>query len=362
MATSLSGCTAHHTGTQVEFSSTQPHEGTPVTEFERTPDASYVRKFFNKTLTFPDGLATEIWSFEDDIGSGRRFPAPVTRAVEGEIVHVLLESSKRVHTIHHHGIEPDPRNDGVGHTSFEVTGHYTYQWQPEVGEPGNPNLGSAGSYFYHCHVNTVLHVQMGMFGPMIFDPAGGRGKAFIDDPVGYDITCEAIMVPYAVDPRWHTLQHAAGLDGEDVGLNRFEPTNFYLMGGNLDTEGKVPLTTDPDVHICDRILTRPPGDQPGLLRILDGQYFPTQVRFGGGLKAELIAHDGRPFRDTSRRPSPPISVMTDKVAFGTAERYDMRLHPPAGAISGDTFPVTVDFFNWIGEAVVGTATTVVEIV
>jgi hypothetical protein len=86
------------------------------------------------------------------------------------------------------------------------------------------------------------------------------------------------------------------------------------------------------------------------------------VRFGGGLRGELIAHDGRPLRDTSQRPSPPISVMTDKLALGAAERYDLRLHPPAGAIKGDTFAVTVDFLNWITGAVLGTQTATVEVI
>jgi FtsP/CotA-like multicopper oxidase with cupredoxin domain len=360
MATSTSGCTEHHTLTQVQFASTQPHEGSPVTEFLRPADKSFERKFYNAKLRFPDGLVTEIWSFEDAT-SGRRLPGPMTRALEGDVVHVRLQPSKKVHTLHHHGMEPDPRNDGVGHTSFEVTGHYTYQWRPQVGEPGNPNIGSAGTYFYHCHVNTVLHVQMGMFGPMIFDPAGGRGKVFVDDPVGYDLGCESMMVPFAVDPRWHKLDHAAGLGGEDVGLNRFDPTNFYLLGGDLNPAAPPPPKAS-QVSICKRVLTKPAGQQPGLLRMLNGVYMPIVARFGGGLRGEIIAHDGRPLRDTSRRPSPPISVTTDKLAIGTAERYDVRLRPPAGAVKGDSFPITVDFLHWITGAVLGTQTTTVEVV
>ena len=52
---------------------------------------------------------------------------------------------------------------------------------------GDPNRGAAGSYFYHCHVNTTLHVQFGMFGPMIFDPAPtGRGRGVLRRSRGYD--------------------------------------------------------------------------------------------------------------------------------------------------------------------------------
>ena len=96
---------------------------------------------------------------------------------EGQLFQATIKPSKRVHTIHWHGIEPDPRNDGVGHTSFEVSGHYTYQWRPDVAERGNPNRGAAGTYFYHCHVNTPLHVQMGMFGAIVVDPPAQPGHA-----------------------------------------------------------------------------------------------------------------------------------------------------------------------------------------
>jgi FtsP/CotA-like multicopper oxidase with cupredoxin domain len=220
----------------------------------------------------------------------------------------------------------------------------------QPGEAGNPNVGTAGTYFYHCHVNTVLHVQMGMFGPMIFDPATGRGKAFVDDPVGYDTRAETLLAPFAVDPRWHGLNHAAGLDGEDVGLNRFEPKHFYVLGGDLNGLGPE------EVKTARRIAITAPPDLPGLVRVNNATYFPTTIRFGGGLTAEVISHDGRPLRDTSTAPSPPIVVKTPVLAFGAAERYDLRLRPPAGAKPGDSFPVTVDWHHWVTRAVVGSVT------
>ncbi|MEA2324961.1 MAG: hypothetical protein QOF29_4009 [bacterium] len=354
------GCPPEALHSQVEFSSHQPQEGSPETEFLRTPDRTFERKFYNRRLRFPDGREVEIWSFEDD-ASGRSFPAPLTRANEGEIVHVLLKPSKQAHTIHHHGIEPDPRNDGVGHTSFEVKGSYTYQFIVNEGEPGNPNKGAAGTYFYHCHVNTVLHVQLGMFGPMIYDPPTGRGTAFIDDPVGYDPRAETLLVPWAVDPRWHTMNHGAGLDGDDAGLNRFEPEGFYLLGGSL-----AQAPANEGVHTVERILATADPDRPGLLRVNNATYFPTRIRFGSGAKGdlmgELIAHDGRPLRDTSVRPSPPVSALTSELVFGPAERYDLRLRPPKGAIAGDTFPVTVEWSHWITRQVIGTQRTMVELI
>jgi FtsP/CotA-like multicopper oxidase with cupredoxin domain len=341
---------------QVEFSGNQPHEGSPETQFRQTPTRTFLRKFFNDRVQFPDGLEVEIWGFEDET-SGRGLPSPLIRAREGDIVHVTLKPSKRVHTIHLHGIEPDPRNDGVGHTSFEVTGEYTYQFRVDRGEPGDPNTGTAGTYFYHCHVNTVLHVQLGMFGPMIFDPPTGRGQAFVDDEVGYDLRAETLLETFAVDPRWHELGHAAGLDGQDVGLNRFEPSHFYVVGADLNA----PWPTTP-VKALNRIPATVAPDKPALLRVTNGSYFPTTIRFNGGLTADAISHDGRPLRDTSRRPSPPIAIPTTVLGFGAAERYDLRLRPPAGARSGDAFSVTIEWRQWVTNEVVGTQTIPVVVI
>ena len=349
---------------QAAFAVNQPHEGSPVTEFRETPDKTFLRKFYNRQLRFPDGSQHEMWSFEDET-SGRRFPAPLTRVTEGDVVHVKLEPSKRVHTIHHHGMEPDPRNDGVGHTSFEVSGSYTYQWKPDKGEPGNPNQGAGGSYFYHCHVNTVLHVQMGMAGPLIVDPVvhpdypvpAGARRSFVDGPL-YDVATEALLAPYALDPRWHTLSHAAGLSGEDVGLNRFEPKFFYVLGGPLS--GPRPTT---DVSAPTRLRVNVAGTgHPTLLRMLNLNYFPSRAVFTDAAgrpveMAELIAHDGRPFRDTSDPdgPSPPIRdtghpLITDAIAFGSAERYDVLVHPPTAG----TFIVTIQFIHWATRQVLAT--------
>ena len=273
-------------------------------------------------------------------------------------MHATVKPSKSHHTIHWHGIEPDPRNDGVGHTSFEVSGSYTYQWIPQRGVRGDPNVGSAGTYFYHCHVNTPLHVQMGMFGPLVIDPApsatlptrAGARRAFVDGPE-YDIATETLVVPYAVDPRWHRLSHAAGLSGEDVGLNRFEPRHFYLLGGRLAGmprgDGVSAVT-----ELRGRVTTGLEGSPlPTLLRVLNGGYHPSRLRMtdaSGTTPApilQVIAHDGRQFRNTSNPAgaSPPLRIMTSMLGFGAAERYELLLVPPTAG----QYRLHVDWFHWV---------------
>lgn len=91
---------------------------------------------------------------------GGAFPAPTIRMPRGVICHAKTQGSgPPPHTIHWHGCEPTPMNDGVGHCSMEI-GQYTYQLQPNF----------IGSYFYHCHRNTVQHFDFGLYGFIIIDP------------------------------------------------------------------------------------------------------------------------------------------------------------------------------------------------
>ncbi len=357
----MSKVTHHLYGSQVDFSSDQIHEGEPVTEFLQVADRSFDLDFFNDKVTFDDGAEHEIWAFKTPT-SGKLFPSPLLRVTEGEMFHATVHPSKKVHTIHWHGLEPDPRNDGVGHTSFEVSGSYTYQWRAEIGRPGNPSFGSAGTYFYHCHVNTPLHVQMGMFGPLIVDPVvhpdfpvtPGARRPFVDGPE-YDIETETLLATFSVDPRWHLLGHAAGLSGEDVGLDRFEPAAMYLLGGELATgpqrEGPWQLSA---------IRANAPGGsrKPTLLRLVNANYFPVDMRFTDAAgrpvaMAQLLSHDGRAFRDTSDRlgASPPVAdtdhrLMTSILNFGAAERFDVLLRPPAPG----QYRLSVALQHWLSSA------------
>ncbi len=358
----------HRFRSQVDFSSDQLEVENPVTEFRQTPALAVQLEVHKRELRMDDGAVFEMWSFEDQTYE-RGFPGPTLRLQEGQVFHGTVHPSMGPHTIHWHGMEPDPRNDGVGHTSFEVDGRYTYQFQPEPGRPGDPNNGAAGTYFYHCHVNTPLHAQMGMFGPLVVDPvvhpdypvSPGARRAFTDGPE-YDIDTEAVVAPYSLDPRWHQMGHAEGLSGEDAGLNRFEPQHFYLLGGEMARRPK----GKERVWSLSRLRANVEGGprKPTLLRTINANYLPNLVTFtdAGGAEveiAELISHDGRPYRDTSLPgvPSPSCRdaghpLVTSRLAYGAAERFDMLLHPPAPGL----YHLRVEWQDWITGSVLGTRT------
>jgi Multicopper oxidase len=108
-----------------------------------------------------DGLTFFLFRDKDNPATeGGTYPAATIRVPRGAVFHSATEGhGPPPHTIHWHGIEPTSINDGVGHCSMEI-GQFVYQWQPQA----------IGQYFYHCHRNTVQHMEFGLFGSLIVDP------------------------------------------------------------------------------------------------------------------------------------------------------------------------------------------------
>jgi FtsP/CotA-like multicopper oxidase with cupredoxin domain len=235
----------------------------------------------------------------------------------GQIVHSTIDPAKNAHTLHHHGIEPTTTNDGVGHVSFEVNARYTYQFQPH----------RAGTFFYHCHRNTPLHFEMGMFGMLIVDPPEGPGTLFSGGPK-YDV--EKIWAVDDMDPRWHAIEnHDAGLCGEDVGLNRFDP-KYFLLSGVFNNK----TLTDSRAVINAKL------GQTILIRMVNASYSVLETTIG--LPSTCHAMDGcalglEPWNAPLAQPANRPFILS------TAQRSDIIIKPTKRG----TFPVRLRFLNWI---------------
>ena len=350
------------------FFDNAPKVGSLDTPGRVTPDKVFGAKFFNRKLDMPDGEEVEFWGFEDrlhEVEEDVIRPSSPLRATEGDIVHVTVEPSKRQHTVHLHGIESDTFNDGVGHTSFEVTGSYTYQFR--AGAPFRslddvePQTQGAGTYFYHCHVNTTLHFHMGMYGvliidPLVMDPIEGEGVAFNGGPT-YDAAQERGWGAGDVDPIWHELGHAAGMKGGDAGLNDFNPVYFDITGkfqpmknGKVDPDG---LIEDPSITAMGDV-----GGLPILVRYGNTSYTRQRITFHGiddGLLAvKIIASDGRGFDNRAPNFASPIQ-MQGSLETTTAERYDLLITP---LVKGTSI-VTIEYLHWITGRPLGVARTTV---
>jgi FtsP/CotA-like multicopper oxidase with cupredoxin domain len=304
-----------------------------VPALDPNPDVVFSRGIdMNIPMTMDDGNTVTMWGFSDTagggggmggggMGGGATFPSAPMRVRQGQVCQTQLQVDMMMfHTIHHHGIEPEYRSDGVGHLSWDVQGNYTYQWRPM----------HAGTYFYHCHTNTVLHAEMGMYGALIVDPPSGPGRAFENGP-SYER--EAIWAVDEIDSSWHSLGWAAGTCGGDVGLNELNPDYFVISG----VDGAQSALTHPAVAVT---MNR---DERLLVRYICAGYLPQEIRFGG-LNAQIVASDGRPL---------PRSVNVSKINAVSAERYDCIIQPS----NRGTYTIEIDIKDWITGDVLGTART-----
>ncbi len=297
-----------------------------------TPDVTFSRIVdMNIPVTMDDGNRVTMWGFADNSGranAAATFPSAAIRVTQGQIVHTeLTVQNGWAHTIHHHGIEPATESDGVGHISFDIRGNtFTYQWRPM----------HAGTYFYHCHVNTVLHAEMGMYGALIVDPPEGPGTLYENGPT-YDV--EAFWVVDEIDSAWHTLRWDAGTCGEDVGLNDLNPDYFVITG--VDGSGTSAYTSaaiSPTVRVGEKLLAR----------YVCAGYHPQKINFGG-LVGTVHMSDGRPL---------PNAIQATELRAHSAERFDVIFEP---TVPGE-YIVTTDIIHWVTGEVLGTTHAKITVV
>lgn len=320
-----------------------------------------------------------MWSIRADENNGvpvnlRTFPAATIRVREGQIVHTTMNSARGPHTVHHHGIEPTPMNDGVGHLGFEIGGGaYTYQWR----------AAESGTYFYHCHRNTVLHFERGMYGMLIVDPDvggapftdGGPGVILVrDTPTAYQ--SEVIWVADDVDARWHGVGAGPAANGAPVlnavdeglqaidadarsgfvaiddpqnpRLHDFRPNIFMISGV------AAPLADD-GVNLVAAAGRTVTFGQRLLIRLLNASYCTQVWRFPTSLQGTVTAMDGRTLGRTGFGSySQPFSLASigHEFTLTTARRWDVLVDTSASSLG--THLVAIEFRHHITNALLRT--------
>jgi len=196
---------------------------------------------------------------------------------------------------------------------------------------------SAGTWFYHCHRNTVLHFEMGLFGLLIVDPPEGWGYIKRGgETLRYNV--EAMWVMDDIDPVWHKLHQSAGICGEDAGLNIFKPKYFLVNGVD-----KSKTATDPSVAV-----TATQGDKV-LIRALNASYSVVGISLGG-LQAECVSIDGRTLA-TSDRPwsRKQFFRQNQEIIMATAMRHDLYID--TSTVAPGTYTVTFRYYDWVTKKV-----------
>jgi FtsP/CotA-like multicopper oxidase with cupredoxin domain len=294
----------------------------------------YLTAGMNGIVRMHDGKTLPVWGFQEDGHPmwSISVPGPTIRAREGD--HVFLHfwnMSMLPHTIHPHGLDVPQDMDGVPQTSFEVPmmGSYTYDFIAP----------HAGSYANHCHVHTVLHLQMGMYGAVVIDSPDSEQTVWEDGPA-YDI--ERIWVTGEFDSYWHIYagDHCGGPgmmgDNCDEEINDFPyhdyNPDYFIVNGKSGS----------DIHNDTKSSVKMDVDQTFLLRIMNvGGYLPHRFLFNG-LPATLVSSDGRPL---------PVQETVKEFTVYPGERYSVIIKPDMAG----NYQVEIEYLSIYDESVQGKA-------
>lgn len=103
------------------------------------------------------GHTVAMWTYNGQV------PGPLLRVTEGDQVVVHFQNNHTLpHTVHFHGDHPFGM-DGMDEMAVPPGGSFTYRF----------TAGTPGAYVYHCHVDTPVHIPMGLYGQFVIDPKDG---------------------------------------------------------------------------------------------------------------------------------------------------------------------------------------------
>lgn len=255
-----------------------------------------------------DGSSTNIWAFGPYNPTGpirTTLPGPILRANYNDSVFLhFYNLSPEDHTIHLHGLDVNQANDGVPTTSFPVTPNDSTLYVFDANH--------SGTYLYHCHVLTTLHLTMGMYGLLIIDypgmklwqngPGFNKERAYLLSDLDKNINDN----PISPGP-----------------LNEHDP-NYFMVNGL----SKQDLLAD-----TSQVVFANSGDSI-LLRMANVSYNHAVLRFPSGCNPTVYMSDGRKI---------PTPFNTDTLLIHSGERYDIICKPSTYFIDS----IQVDYYDQI---------------
>lgn len=288
-----------------------------------------LRSLMNGSVTL-GGNAYGSWYFTDEgtnpVGSGfmgnRQMPSVHLECIEGRQTSILYRNAGFMpHTIHPHGLDVSQRADGVPSTSLTVTPGASYEYRFRA-----PH---AGTYHYHCHVDTPIHYARGMFGTVIVRPPNGATNVAWAGGPTFDE--EVLWQLQSVDTSWMTQF------GTSAATARFRPDVFLLNG--FETAA---ATADPYSKVVIGV------GQRAYVRVLNAAFNWARVTLGG-LAFDVVATDGRPMRSV---------VQTRALEIGPGERYDLLLE----GVTPGAHVARIEYLDEYSGGVRGSVETAVEVV
>lgn len=260
-----------------------------------------------------DGKATRAISVNGTV------PAPLLRLKQGQNLRLTVENRLDEETsLHWHGLILPFRMDGVPGVSFpgiKPQSRFTYEFPIE----------QAGTYWYHSH--SGLQEMVGLYGPIVIDPAGGEAAPYDRDHVILlsdhgKVAPERILRNLKAEPGYYNFQRqtlAGLLAGKDQTLAdrlawarmRMDPTDISDVTG----AGMHYLVNGYGPQSNWTALFRP-GERVRLRFINASGMTVFNMRIPG-LALSVVAADGQDVR--------PVTV--DEFQFSPGETYDVIVTP-----------------------------------
>ncbi|HMK92441.1 MAG TPA: multicopper oxidase domain-containing protein, partial [Thermoleophilia bacterium] len=186
----------------------------------------------------PTPVGGPVTDAEKPLLGNAQFPAPLIYCRVGDVVQINFKNlgvknpnaPNDPHSIHLHGLDVAAANDGVPETSVgAVPANAVDSGGQPVPGAGNVVVymfspKTAGTYFYHCHQEADIHVQMGMYGALVvynktdvaadFGPGTGhRGSMF-----GWSYDKDYVLLESEIDTRQHGSEETSG---------NFNPVDYH---------------------------------------------------------------------------------------------------------------------------------------
>lgn len=239
----------------------------------------------------PDGTAIPIWGYGWTADGFITLPGPLLEYTQDEFVQLnFTNPSPESHTIHLHGLDVDQANDGVPSTSFLVTtgGQTTYEF----------TANHPGTFLYHCHVTTTLHLTMGMYGMIL---VSRPDMTLFDGGPSYTENAPILFSDFAVETNMNPVQ--------SFPFHDIRPDVFMVNGAS-----------GAQLEQSEHIIDFEPG-QPIALRLGSMAYSLLQLNFPPELNAVCYMSDGRPVTE-------PFAV--ENLDIFPGERFTVLIEPDAG--------------------------------
>lgn len=248
----------------------------------------------NGSLQLDGGGTTEYWGYATYTpptpGNGVYLPGPLLRYNEGDSVYVhFLNNSPEDHTIHWHGLDVDQENDGVPGTSGPV--------DPDTIRVYAFKCKKAGTFNYHCHVLTTLHLAMGMYGLFVIDPDSTRTRIYTNGPT------------YTKDYNWLASEMNLDWNNNPIspGLFTLYEASYFMVNGKSGSQlqtGAFDVTGTTDDTIA--------------MRLSNMGYGRVRFIFPPECNSSIQMSDGRAL---------PTPIFNDTVDVYSGERYTVLLDP-----------------------------------